>query len=432
MAKKKVELTPEEKLAQALVPKEEQPYEIPEGWKWVHIGDVASVKGGKRLPKGHELTEEKTKHPYIRVTDFCDGSVDCSNLKYITEETAESIKRYIITDQDVFISIAGTIGKVGIIPSFLNGSNLTENAAKLCELSSFVDNRYLCKVLSSPFSQLQISQSTKTTTQAKLALSRIENIIIPLPPLEDQQRIVERIESLFSKLDEAKEKAQAVVDGFELRKSAILHKAFCGELTAKWREEHGVGLESWEKKTLGEVIYDVKDKYDPTADEFMDIPYVGLENIKSNCGIIGYNSSAEVKSVKTLFQKGDMLYGKLRPYLNKHDITKFDGMCSTDILVFRADDLANLEYINYLFNTRNFISYAVDNSKGINLPRTSAKDVLRFVLEVPCLDEQKEIVRILGSLLAKEARAKEAAEAVLEQVEVMKKAVLARAFRGEL
>ena len=432
MAKKKVELTPEEKLAQALVPKEEQPYEIPEGWKWVHIGDVASVKGGKRLPKGHELTEEKTKHPYIRVTDFCDGSVDCSNLKYITEETAESIKRYIITDQDVFISIAGTIGKVGIIPSFLNGSNLTENAAKLCELSSFVDNRYLCKVLSSPFSQLQISQSTKTTTQAKLALSRIENIIIPLPPLEDQQRIVERIERLFSKLDEAKEKAQAVVDGFELRKSAILHKAFCGELTAKWREEHGVGLESWEKKTLGEVIYDVKDKYDPTADEFMDIPYVGLENIKSNCGIIGYNSSAEVKSVKTLFQKGDMLYGKLRPYLNKHDITKFDGMCSTDILVFRADDLANLEYINYLFNTRNFISYAVDNSKGINLPRTSAKDVLRFVLEVPCLDEQKEIVRILGSLLAKEARAKEAAEAVLEQVEVMKKAVLARAFRGEL
>ena len=191
-------------------------------------------------------------------------------------------------------------------------------------------------------------------------------------------------------------------------------------------------MESWEKKTLGEVIYDVKDKYDPTADEFMDIPYVGLENIKSNCGIIGYNSSAEVKSVKTLFQKGDMLYGKLRPYLNKHDITKFDGMCSTDILVFRADDLANLEYINYLFNTRNFISYAVDNSKGINLPRTSAKDVLRFVLEVPCLDEQKEIVRILGSLLAKEARAKEAAEAVLEQVEVMKKAVLARAFRGEL
>ena len=432
MAKKKVELTPEEKLAQALVPKEEQPYEIPEGWKWVHIGDVASVKGGKRLPKGHELTEEKTKHPYIRVTDFCDGSVDCSNLKYITEETAESIKRYIITDQDVFISIAGTIGKVGIIPSFLNGSNLTENAAKLCELSSFVDNRYLCKVLSSPFSQLQISQSTKTTTQAKLALSRIENIIIPLPPLEDQQRIVERIESLFSKLDEAKEKAQAVVDGFELRKSAILHKAFCGELTAKWREEHGVGLESWEKKTLGEVIYDVKDKYDPTADEFMDIPYVGLENIKSNCGIIGYNSSAEVKSVKTLFQKGDMLYGKLRPYLNKHDITKIDGMCSTDILVFRADDLANLEYINYLFNTRNFISYAVDNSKRINLPRTSAKDVLRFVLEVPCLDEQKEIVWILGSLLAKEARAKEAAEAVLEQVEVMKKAVLARAFRGEL
>ena len=437
MAKKKVELTPEEKLAQALVPKEEQPYEIPEGWKWVHIGDVASVKGGKRLPKGHELTEEKTKHPYIRVTDFCDGSVDCSNLKYITEETAESIKRYIITDQDVFISIAGTIGKVGIIPSFLNGSNLTENAAKLCELSSFVDNRYLCKVLSSPFSQLQISQSTKTTTQAKLALSRIENIIIPLPPLEDQQRIVERIESLFSKLDEAKEKAQAVVDGFELRKSAILHKAFSGELTAKWREEHGGGLESWEKKALKDIL----DVRDGTHDSplYYDEGYalVTSKNLKNGTitddGIKYISREDFIKiNERSKVDIGDILFAMIGTIGNPVVVENEPNFAIKNVALLKNVGKVNPYYVKYYLESQYVKDKMKKEAKGSTQRFVPLGYLRKFEIVVTINDEQKEIVRILGSLLAKEARAKEAAEAVLEQVEVMKKAVLARAFRGEL
>ena len=122
------ELTPEERLEQALVPGEEQPYPIPENWCWVTIGAIASVKGGKRIPKGNKLVEYKTDHPYIRVTDFDNRSIATEQVKYIDEETFKLIRNYTISTQDVYISIAGTIGKVGIIPDDLDGANLTENA----------------------------------------------------------------------------------------------------------------------------------------------------------------------------------------------------------------------------------------------------------------------------------------------------------------
>ena len=223
------ELTPEERLEQALVPGEEQPYPIPENWCWVTIGAIASVKGGKRIPKGNKLVEYKTDHPYIRVTDFDNRSIATEQVKYIDEETFKLIRNYTISTQDVYISIAGTIGKVGIIPDDLDGANLTENAAKITNIRG-VEKNFLLWLLESEVAQSQMRDATISTTQPKLALFRIENVKFPLSPLTEQQRIVSRIESLFAKLDEAKEKAQAVVDGFELRKSAILHKAFMGEL----------------------------------------------------------------------------------------------------------------------------------------------------------------------------------------------------------
>ena len=99
-----------------------------------------------------------------------------------------------------------------------------------------------------------MKDSTISTTQPKLALFRIEDILLPLPPFSEQQRIVNRIESLFAKLDEAKQKAQDALGGFETRKAAILHKAFTGELTAKWRKEHGVGMETWSSCKLIDIL----------------------------------------------------------------------------------------------------------------------------------------------------------------------------------
>ena len=172
------------------------------------------------------------------------------------------------------------------------------------------------------------------------------------------------------------------------------------------------------------------------------IKYVGLEHIEKEGGIIGYSPATEVKSLKNIFHVGQILYGKLRPYLNKHDIAGFEGVCSTDILVFNVKDYANSHYVNYFFDQRYFIEYAVSNSKGINLPRVSESTILESVFPLAPLAEQKRIVERIESLFAKLDEAKEkiagvkdshsSGSDVLGKIVLMKKAILARAFCGEL
>ena len=145
-------------------------------WVEVEIGDIAEVKGGKRLPKGKSLLDTQTAYPYIRVTDFKMASVDLSSLKYLDDETQRAIKNYTISKDDLYISIAGTIGIVGQIPPELDGANLTENAAKLCSLTG-VDQSYLRYVISSNAVKEQFNESMTSSGQPKLALFRIKNFL---------------------------------------------------------------------------------------------------------------------------------------------------------------------------------------------------------------------------------------------------------------
>ena len=98
------------------------------------VSDFAKVKGGKRMPAGTALSQRKSQHPYLRIVDFKDGGIDKSNLQYVPDEVFPQIARYVISDRDLYISIVGTIGLVGAVPKELNGANLTENAAKICEI----------------------------------------------------------------------------------------------------------------------------------------------------------------------------------------------------------------------------------------------------------------------------------------------------------
>jgi type I restriction enzyme S subunit len=161
----------------------------------VAIGDIAAIKGGKRLPKDTTFSPIPTKHPYIRVVDFLDLSIKESDLKYISEEVYEPIKHYIITEDDVYVSIAGTTGIVGIIPFHLSGANLTENAARLMikDKKSFY-NRFILHYLASPLGQQNLKRQTMTTTQPKLAITRLAQITLPNPDYEEQVRIARRLD----------------------------------------------------------------------------------------------------------------------------------------------------------------------------------------------------------------------------------------------
>lgn len=188
----------------------------------------------------------------------------------------------------------------------------------------------------------------------------------------------------------------------------------------------------WQEKYIKDLCIVVKDKYDPKNNDTNEKIYIGLENMMTNKGIISKNNSLKIKSVKTKFEKYDLLYGRLRPYLNKHDVVTFEGICSTDILVFRFKNKITAKYINYYFDTVDFIKYVVKNSNGINLPRVSAKEIGLYKIKLPPINEQQRIVNIIESLFVKLDRAKELIENTLAQFEQNKMAILHKAFTGEL
>lgn len=190
---KKEKLLPE-------ITEDEIPFEIPSSWRWVRLGTIVSVYGGKRIPAGTRLSENDTGHKYIRVADMKDETVSLDDIKYITDEIYEKIKQYFITSDDIYITVAGTIGRVGVVPRELNNANLTENADKL--VFRRLDKMYLCRMLNSEVVQHQIREATTQVGQPKLAIARIQKLIVPLPPLEEQKRIVAKIEELLPYCDQ--------------------------------------------------------------------------------------------------------------------------------------------------------------------------------------------------------------------------------------
>lgn len=442
MPKKKTALTIEERLQQALVPAEEQPYEVPENWVWVRLGSLADVKGGKRLPKGTTFSENITKHPYIRVTDFNAIGVSLEGLKYIDEDVYEKISRYTISSDDIYVSIAGSIGKVGIIPSCIDGANLTENAAKITNIKG-INQKYLCLFLKSEFAQYQMQSATIATTQAKLALFRIESLTFPLPPLSEQQRIVERIEELFAKLDEAKERLQEVANSFAVRKAAILHKAFTGELTKQWRRENGVSDESWEEKKLGEVCSVNPRKIDAkNLDDNLEVSFIPMAAVSD---VLGEIVNPEVKNLEdvrtgfTNFAEGDVIFAKITPCMENgksavvgpllNDI----GYGSTEFYVLRCKEELYNKYLYHMVRNTTFRAEAKAVMTGaVGQQRVPKTFLQEYQLLLPTIPEQHEIVRLIDDLLARERSAQQAAEQALASIDLMKKSILARAFRGEL
>lgn len=436
MPKKKTALTIEERLQQALVPAEEQPYEVPENWVWVRLGSLADVKGGKRLPKGTTFSENITKHPYIRVTDFNAIGVSLEGLKYIDEDVYEKISRYTISSDDIYVSIAGSIGKVGIIPSCIDGANLTENAAKITNIKG-INQKYLCLFLKSEFAQYQMQSATIATTQAKLALFRIESLTFPLPPLSEQQRIVERIEELFAKLDEAKERLQEVANSFAVRKAAILHKAFTGELTKQWRRENGVSDESWEEKKLGEVgvLERGRSKHRPRNDErlFGGIyPFIQTGDV-ANADIFIEKHSQTLSDFgmqqSKLFAKNTICI-TIAANIGKVAILSYDSCFPDSVVGLTTDEKNNYKYVYYYLSTQ-------QKELESKAPATAQKNINLKVLNdldipLPTLPEQHEIVRLIDDLRARERSAQQATEQALASIDLMKKSILARAFRGEL
>ena len=206
----------------------EAPFEISESWEWVRLDDICSIKGGKRIPRGKNFSKIPTKHVYLRVTNMKSHTIIENEIKYIDEEVFQTIKNYTINSNDLYLTIAGTIGDVGTIPPKFDDMNLTENAAKLTNI--ICSKSFLMYALLSDIAQEHFSSRFHQVAQPKLSIETASSTIIPLPPLAEQKRIANEVERWFTLIDELESNEGDLLKAIDKTKSKILDLAIHGKL----------------------------------------------------------------------------------------------------------------------------------------------------------------------------------------------------------
>ncbi len=374
-------------------------------WNEIKIEKFAKVKGGKRLPKGKNLTEQKNSHPYIRVVDIRDGRISSSNLKYVPDDVFPSIKNYTVNENDIIISIVGTIGLVAKVPFSLDKANLTENAAKILvhDYTTIIPD-YLYWFLKSSFGQQEIKKNIVGSTQLKLPLYGIKNITVRYPSLPEQRAIAHILGTLDDKIElnremntTLEEMAQAIFKSWFVDFDPVVWKAVKAGKTvpekfskrATYYKESGkcpvpeeiLALfpdsfqdsklgpipKGWSVKTFPEVI-EVNPKRKLRKGQIA--PYLEMKNLPENSArVLGWDYRKFSSGVK--FKNGDTLMARITPCLENGKGAFVDflkdgqtGWGSTEYIVLRAKKPLPLEYAYFLSRTKEFRSHAIVNMTG--------------------------------------------------------------------
>ena len=419
MAKK--QLTIEEKLQAALVPVEEQPYKVPENWCWVKFsvtydnvsssrnkikqkdyqneGEFAIVDQGENLIGGYSNDEDMVYDGGLPVIIFGDHT---RRIKYVN-----------------FPFIQGADG------------------VKVLQPKDYIVPRYY-------YFCLQSMEIPHMGYRRHFPI--LNKMGFPVAPIAEQSRIVARIESLFAKLDEAKEKIQEVLDGADLRRAAILHQAFTGKLTEKWRRENSVS-DDWDYKLLYQTDIQIIDgdrgKNYPKKDEFTSSGYcvfLNAKNVTKNGFLfdeIQYISKEKDESLrKGKLERGDIVLttrgtvGNIAYYDEK---IPFDNMrINSGMVIYRGGMDFYKPFLIWLYKSSYIINQIKKLKTGSAQPQLPIKVMNNLNICIPSIPEQQEIVRLLDDLLSREQATVNACEKALNTIDTLKKSILARAFRGEL
>ena len=392
---------------------------------YLTLGEVAEYINGRAF-KPNEW--EDVGLPIIRIQNLTNSTQVINRTSKVFED------KYLVKDGDLLFAWSASLGA-----HIWYGEDgwLNQHIFKVIPHAN-IDKMYLYYFLLHVIDELY--EKTHGSGMVHITLKPFKSTPIPVPELDVQKQIAETISNLFFKLDEAKEKAQEVVDGFEIRKAAILHKAFSGELTAKWREEHQHSIHEWSNWSIDELCFSLK--YGTAKKSKSEGPVVvirmgNLQQGEIDWTDLAYTDDPEDIEKYKLFP-GDVLFNRTNSaaLVGKTSIYRGEYPAIFAGYLIKLDyDRNNIigDYLNYALNTTTAKEYCNSvKTDGVNQSNINAKKIGAFVIPVAPLKEQEDIVRIIKELWRKEKAAKDAAESVIEQIDAMKKAILARAFRGEL
>lgn len=428
MAKKK-EKTLEEKLQEALVAENQWPYMLPENWCW--------AKGEYILKKMESQKPDGDYFYYIDIDAIDNSCQIVTETKQIAVCDAPSrASRKLHVGDTIFSLVRPYLKNIAYIDKSLSNS-IASTGFYVCTPKKNIFPKFFYWLMISPYVVDGLNKYMKGDNSPSIRGGDIEGFCYPIPPLPEQKRIVHRIESLFAKLDEAKEKIQQVLDGAEMRKAAILHKAFTGELTKNWRKENGISEDSWESvklKELGEFNRG-KSKHRPRNDPRLfngPYPFIQTGDVSSSGMYIQKHSQTLSEfgmQQSRLFPK-DTLCITIAANIGKVAILTYDCCFPDSVVGFTPNERTFSKYMYYsMLKIQKEIEALAPAVAQKNL---SLKLLLDVNVQIPSVEEQHAIVKIIERLLKHEKNVISASMRSIESIETMKKSILAKAFRGEL
>lgn len=461
MAKKK-EKTLEEKLQEALVPENQWPYILPENWCWTRLGKITNIVGGGTPSSSKKEYYDNGTIPWLSPADLS-GYSDIyisRGQKNITELGLSKSSARLMPKDTVLLSSRAPIGYVAIASNSIS----TNQGFKNFLPSDAFYSRFLYWYLKSSKSLLESYASG--TTFLELSGSKASMVEFPLPPLPEQKRIVHRIESLFAKLDEAKEKIQQVLDGAEMRKAAILHKAFTGELTKTWRRENNITTtddvnreklskeceeydipyeipDEWRWVTFNEVCTFIGSGVTPKGGQAVytdsGIPFIRSQNVlngKLDLSDVAYISDEiNEKMKRTQIIGGETLLNITGASIGRSCYVPQEqsvGNVNQHVCILRFKNYIN-GYIPQLWlNSPKMQEFINFNQVGQTRQALNFKQIRGIYFPLPPLQEQLEMVRIIKYEINKLDVVCNSLANLAVRIDTMKKSILAKAFRGEL
>jgi len=456
---------------------EEKPFELPQGWEWVKLGNLCRLENGdrsKNYPNKSVLVKKGI--PFVNAGHLENGHINRDEMTFITQERYDLLRSGKFFNDDILYCLRGSLGKSAIVKGFDTGA--IASSLVIIRIYPYLNHHYFVDYFDSPLSFRMIKKYDNGTAQPNLSATDLEKFLIPLPPLAEQHRIIAKVDELMALCDqletqhinaaEAHEKLvshllgtltqsqnaddfsvnwQRIAANFDTLftteasidalKQTLLQLAVMGKLVPQdpndepasellnriqaekarlvaegkikkdkplppiTEEEKPYELpQGWEWVRLGEITnFGVTEKPDFISDETWILDLEDIEKDTSKLLQKYRFSERNSLSTKNSFQVGDVLYGKLRPYLNKVVVADEAGVCTTEILPVRCYGPFSSNYFKFVLKSPNFINYVNVRSYGMKMPRLGTEDGRKAYFPLPPLPEQHRIVAKVDELM---------------------------------
>ena len=436
---------------------DERPFDVPEGWEWTRLGFLGQYKKG---PFGSSITKAMfIPDSLTAIKIYEQKNAICKDASlgnyFISKDKYETLKGFEVFPNDIIVSCAGTIGESYVLPSNMRKGIINQALMKITLFDLRLLDFYLM------YFDFKLKESAQEHGHG-IALKNIppfdvlKQYLIPIPPIEEQKKIIKSINSLLEMVDLIDSNSNEVAELINFTKSKILDLAIRGKLVPQdpndepasvllerirtekeelikagkikrdkkesiifrgednsYYQQTGTLIENindwnlddipinWELCCLGEICDYGNCVNVDTKDIDEEAWVLDLEDIEKDSGKVIHKIrkyERDSSSTKHLFKKGQVLYSKLRPYLNKVVLADEEGFCTSEILPLNFSNVVEPQYALYYLMSPTFLKYANRCSYGVKMPRLGTADGRKAVFPLPPFEEQRRISQHISKI----------------------------------